>query len=74
MGRDDMDKGEVVWAEQDDAEAEGGRGGLGGGLLALESIGLLNQGAEIGGTTLVDACNGLDCLIHLEMICMVQHC
>ena len=31
VGRDDMDKGEVVWAEQDDAEAEGGRGGVGRG-------------------------------------------
>ena len=48
-----MGEREVTEAEYDDAEAEWR--GLGRGLMTLESTGLLNQDAEPGGATIVDA-------------------
>ena len=43
----------------------------GGGVIALEAIGLLTQDAEPGGTTLVDAHNIFHELIRLEILWMV---
>ena len=57
--------------EGDDAEVEGGD--WGGGLLALKSTGILNQDADPGGTTLIDACNGFNELSCLAMIWTVHH-
>ena len=54
-----MDDGKVEAEGRDDTEAEEG-GGLGVGLLALEATEFLTQDADPGGTTLVDACNGLN--------------
>ena len=44
------------------------RGDRGWRVLALESTGLLNKDAEPGGTTIIDACNGFNELIHLAMV------
>ena len=49
------------------------RGYCGGGVLALESTGILPQDADPGGTTLVDACNGFNKLICLVMLWTVIH-
>ena len=40
----------------------------------MEATGLLNQEAEHSRTTLVDARNGFNDLIHLEMMWTVRHC
>ena len=68
-----MDTGEVAKADGDDAEAEGGVNRGGGGVLSLEATGLLTQDAYPGGTTLVNALNGSNKLIHLAMLWMVLH-
>ena len=65
---DVIDEGEVTEEEGDDAEAEGGRLGVGGGLFALEATGILSQDAEPGGITLTDACNGFNELIILDRL------
>ena len=57
---------------QDNAEEEEER--LGWSLLELEDTGILTQDAEPGGTTLVDACNGLNNLSCLAMLWVVHHC
>ena len=49
-------------------------GELGGDLLALEATGILTQYAEPGGTTLVDARNGLNKIVHVAMLYTVRHC
>ena len=49
------------------------RGYCGGGVLALESTGILPQDADPGGTTLVDACNGFNDMSRLAMLWTVRH-
>ena len=48
-------------------------GDWGGMLLALEATGILNQDAEPGGKTLIDACNGFNKLIRLAMLRAARH-
>ena len=47
--------------------------GFGEALLALEDTGILTQDADPGGTTLVDACDGFNKLIHLLILWKVRH-
>ena len=61
-----MDKGEAKEAYNEEAESEGGR--LQGALLVLEATGILIQGAEPVGTTLVDSPNGFNKLSHLVIL------
>ena len=50
------------------------KGGLlGAGLLALEATGFLTQDAEQGGTTIVDACNGLNKMSRLVILCTMRN-
>ena len=49
------------------------RKGGGGGILELESTGLLTQYADPGVTTLVDSHNGFNDLIHPEILWTVHH-
>ena len=71
VGGEYMDEVKGDEVEQDNAKAE--EGGLGGGLLVLESTGLLTQDADPGGTTLVDARNGFKKLSRLAMLWTVRH-
>ena len=41
--------------------------------MALEATVLLTQDSDPGGPTLIDACNGLNELIRLEMLWLVRH-
>ena len=66
-----MDKGEAAEEKGDNTEAEGG--GFVGPLLALEATGLLTQDADPGGTTLLDAHNGLNEMSRLAMLWTVRH-
>ena len=40
--------------------------------MELEETGLLNQDAELGGTALIDACNGFNKLSRLSMLWIVR--
>ena len=71
VGEELMAEEYTLEVNEDDAEEEGG--GLGGSLLALESIGLLTQDAETDIRTLVDACNDFNNLRHLGMLWKVHH-
>ena len=42
--------------------------------MELEATGCLTQEADPSGTTLVDACNGLNKLSRLEMLWTLRHC
>ena len=53
-----------------DGEGEEDGDGIQGELVVLE---LLTQDTEPSGTTLVDACNGSNELIHLAMLWTVRH-
>ena len=46
---------------------------MGGGLLALEFTGILDQDVELGGTTPVDDRNGFNDLSRLGMLWKVRH-
>ena len=55
-------------------EVEGEVGGEGEGTLkALGATGFLTEEADPSGTTLVDACNGFNKLIHLEILWNEEH-
>ena len=51
-----------------------GEGEIVGTLMALVDTGFLMKDAELCGTTIVDARNGINKLIPLEMLWNVQHC
>ena len=57
--------------EDEDVEAKGE--GLRGDMLVLEATGLLTQEMDLGGTTLIDACNGFNELRRLAVLLMVHH-
>ena len=48
-------------------------GGVEGGLLVLGATGFLNQEADTGGTTIIDACNGFNKLSRLGMLWNLRH-
>ena len=73
VGEEAMDKRLVVEVEGYDAEAEREGLGGGGGVLALESTGILTKDEDPGGKTLFDALNGFNELIRLTMLWTVHH-
>ena len=58
--------------EEGKVEGEGDEGGE-GTQRALGALEFLTQNADPSGTTLVDACNGFNDLIRLEMLWTVWH-
>ena len=61
----------LIWRWKGDRTREKGRYG---GMLALKSTGFYTQEADMGGTSIIDACNGFNKLIRLTIMWTVRRC